>query len=376
MKEGKSLLDLAQELTRQHDSKRDFRTPTKDLTMVVNGINVTDDPDLELKGVGMFGIRDTAHAQLASHLKIPKEYYDRMRATKPALLAENVNEWLHATNETRLVRTLDGQARAFLSPRYRMIDNFDVASAALPAIQKAGCQVVSADVTDSRLYVSATTPKMQARIDAARANHPGSHSKPTEKIVVQMGITLSNSEIGYGSVRIEPLLFILACLNGAIVQDMAVRKFHIGRNTGSADEAYEVFKDDTIRADDQAFMLKMRDAVDAAFEEAKFQSIVERAQASTENRLEISAKAPISKVVEVTARSLKTTGDEANSIVSWLMRGNDLSQWGLSNAVTRMAQDVDSYDRSIELSRLGGDILNMPEPAWQKFSEEVAAVAA
>lgn len=373
MKAGKTLKDLAAELERQQKSKRDFRTPTRNLEMLVGETRRTE---LSLVGIDTFGIRDTAHAQIASHLKIPKEYYDRMRQERPTLLAENVNSWLHAKEETRLVRTLDGDARAFLSPRYRMIDNYDVASAALPAIQKAGCEVVSSDVTDSRLYVSATTPKMKAVIDAARANNPGSHQLVKERIVVQMGITLSNSEIGYGSVRIEPLLFILACLNGAIVQDMAIRKFHIGRNTGDASEAYEVFKDDTIRADDAAFMLKMRDAVAAAFEEAQFKSIVKRAQATTENRLEISAKAPIEKIVEVTARSLKTTQDEANSIVSWLMRGNDLSQWGLSNAVTRMAQDVESYDRSIELSRLGGDILNMPANAWGEYNDAIAEVAA
>lgn len=373
MKAGKTLMDLAAELERQQNSKRDFRTPTRNLKMVANE---NSSMGLQISGIATFGIRDTAHAQIASHLKIPKEYYDRMRHERPTLLAENVNAWLHAKEETRLVRTLDDSARAFLSPRYRMIDNYDVANAALPAIKKAGCEIVSSDVTDSRLYVSATTPKMRSVIEAARANNPGSHQLVKERIIVQMGITLSNSEIGYGSVRIEPLLFILACLNGAIVQDMAVRKFHIGRNTGDASESYEVFKDDTIRADDQAFMLKMRDAVAAAFEEVKFRSILERAQATTENHLEISAKAPIDKVVEVTARSLKTTQDEANSIVNWLMRGNDLSQWGLSNAVTRMAQDVESYDRSIELSRLGGDILNMPKIAWGQYSDAIAEVAA
>ena len=37
---------------------------------------------------------------------------------------------------------------------------------------------------------------------------------------------------------------------------------------GTDDEAIMVFKDDTLRADDQAFFLKVRDAVQAAVSEA------------------------------------------------------------------------------------------------------------
>jgi hypothetical protein len=37
--------------------------------------------------------------------------------------------------------------------------------------------------------------------------------------------------------------------------------------------------------------------------------------------------------------------------------GGDLTSWGLGNAVTRMAQDVPSYDRSTELESIGFEIM-------------------
>ena len=41
----------------------------------------------------LFGINNIAHGQIAEQAKIPKSYYDRMRAEAPHLLANNVNEW-------------------------------------------------------------------------------------------------------------------------------------------------------------------------------------------------------------------------------------------------------------------------------------------
>ena len=58
-----------------------------------------------------------------------------MLQEEPGLLADNVNRWLHKGEPTqRLLRTIDGRARAFLSNRYRCIDNFEIAQAVLPII--------------------------------------------------------------------------------------------------------------------------------------------------------------------------------------------------------------------------------------------------
>ena len=57
-----------------------------------------------------------------------------MRKEAPEPLATNVNEWFHNKPERRMIRTLDGQARAFLSDRYRRLDNYDLASTVLPIL--------------------------------------------------------------------------------------------------------------------------------------------------------------------------------------------------------------------------------------------------
>ena len=46
-----------------------------------------------------------------------------------------------------------------------------------------------------------------------------------------------------------------------------------------------------------------------------------------------------------------------------LIESNDLTLYGLSNAVTRHSQDVESYDRASELESIGYSILTMPPRA-------------
>lgn len=52
-----------------------------------------------------------------------------MRQEYPSLLDENINRWFQKTPERRMLRTLDGNIRAFLSDRYHRLDNLELAVA-------------------------------------------------------------------------------------------------------------------------------------------------------------------------------------------------------------------------------------------------------
>lgn len=150
MKAGRTLQSLAEELARQSTSRKDYLAPQGAIAAeVVDG-------DIRLDGLNgdLVAITPYAHGQFADHLGIPKRYYDRMRAEQPGLLASNLNTWLHAApGEKRMVRTLDGRARAFLSPKYRPLDNFDLADAVLPTLVGLGVEVLSAELTETRMYI-------------------------------------------------------------------------------------------------------------------------------------------------------------------------------------------------------------------------------
>ena len=183
------------------------------------------------------------HIQLAQMCDIPKKYYDKM-LDSPELLQRNVEHWLKNNNEKRMVRSLDGNIRAILSDKYRRLDNYDLAFNVLPMLQEADAEIESCDITDNKIYIKAITHKVQGEV--AKGD------------VVSAGVIISNSETGHGSLNIKPLIYRLVCKNGAIADDYAMRKYHVGRQ----DEMYQIeFKNDTLTAEDTAFWLKVRDLV-------------------------------------------------------------------------------------------------------------------
>lgn len=364
MKTGRTLVEIATELERQRNTRRDFVAPTPSLAMRVApapkaGEPIPATPSIELTGlpVGEVAISDYAHSQFAEHLAIPARYYDRMRREDPALLAVNANAWLgRLRTERRMVRTLDGRARAFLSNAYRPLDNFDLADTVLPVLTEKGCEIQSSELTDLRLYIKATLPGMRSEVKGSR----------TKGDVVEAGIVISNSEVGAGAVKVEPFVLRLVCMNGAIWPDASVKKYHVGRRD-SADAVRELLRDETKRLVDAGFWRTVRDVVAAAFDQEVFERIVGRMSLATADKIETT---DLEAVVEVTDRSLGLGMSEYNraSVMRHLIEGSDLSRWGLSNAITATANTVEDYELATRLERAGGTVIELPQTDWKSIS--------
>jgi hypothetical protein len=57
-------------------------------------------------------------------------------------------------------------------------------------------------------------------------------------------IVISNSEIGNGTLRVEPSVFTTWCTNLAVMAQAAMKKYHVGR-AFEADTNLEIFRDET-----------------------------------------------------------------------------------------------------------------------------------
>ncbi|KJH69787.1 DUF932 domain-containing protein [Aliterella atlantica] len=346
MKAGKTLSELALELERQSESKRDYIASTELLKMTDTGeMAIESDTRQEL------AITDIAHSQIASRLDIPAKYYQRMRSSAPELLAANVNEWFYQKPERRMVRTLDGQMRAYLSERYRRLDNYDLAEAVLPVLKEMGegLKIISTELTASRMYVKVINERVELEVKKGD--------------VVQAGMVISNSEVGLGSLKVEPLIYRLICANGMIAQDHSQKRYHVGRNAES-DEALELYRDETLKADDRAFFLKVQDTVRAAVDIAKFSTIVQRMREATEQKIEGN---PV-KAVELVSQRFNFNAGESSGVLQHLIQGGDLSAYGMLNAITRTSQDLDDYERATDLERDGSRVLSLPTSAWKEIA--------
>lgn len=354
MKAGKTLQELAAELERQQLAKKDLIVSTGVLSM-----DSRDDGRIALNVMGgqmiqHYDVGEIAHRQIGQFLKIPATYYDRMRREYPQLLTLNANGWFAKMPQSkRMLRTLDGTARALLSDRYRRIDNFEVASAVLPIISRMeGAGVESCELTDSRMYLKVVNPRVTAEIKKGD--------------IVQAGVLISNSEVGMGSVTVSPLIYRLVCSNGMIAEDGKLRKYHVGRANESRED-FSIYRNETIEADDKAFLMKLEDSVKAAVDQARFAAIVDKLRESTEATFQ---PQQVQQVVELASKEYGFTDSESSGILGHLAAGGDLSLYGLANAVTRQAQDVASYDRSTELEATGYRIITMAPSLWRNLTKE------
>jgi len=347
MKAGRTIQDLSAEIEQQMETKKDYVTDTRNLQMHYSesfGLR------LNIKGVGDFSLTSTGHRQLAGRLGIPQPYYRRMQQDDPLLLVNNANGWLAKEPKRRMVRTMEGNVRAFLSDKYRPLDNHDLCEAIFPELAASGMDLVSCEVTEKKLYLKAVSKEVQSEIKVGDA--------------VQAGVCITNSEVGLGHVRVDPLIYRLVCSNGMIVNDASLKQLHVGRTLDGDEGVEQFFRDETRKADDRAFWLKVRDVVRGTFESVRFEKLVDGLREGTKRLID---RDP-AEVVEVTQSRYDLSDDERGGVLHALIMGADLTQYGLANAITRASQDIEDYDRATELERVGGEIAVLPDAEWKEIA--------
>lgn len=354
MKQGRTLPAVLTELQRQNAAKQDFIGPAQSFTLEPDG-STFGIKHLNTGEQEVFGTTDLFHRQVGSALNIPAKYYDMMRQQKPELLAENVNAWFGDRDQSYMIRSMDygnGRvARALLSDRYRRIDNLEVASAVLPLFAgKEEMEVISTEVSESKLYLKILNRRLEMQVV------PGDY--------VQAGVVISNSEVGLGAVSVQPLVYRLVCTNGMVVNDFGERRAHVGRAAKALEDSFDIYTEETQLAEDHAFMLKLRDITMAVIEEARFAQIVGRLQDATHAKI----TGRVQDVIELTGKTYALNQPEQDCILNYLIQGGDLSLYGLSNAITRASQDVESYDRATALEGIGWQVATMPEAQWKEIN--------
>lgn len=345
------------EILRQDSLKLDVVADTRRISSVVAPVSedgpnqIVLDVDPQAGDVASFVLGPHARGQVASDLGIPKKYFDRMLAEAPTLLKSNVNHWLFNQPERRLVRGFKatpeggpfGTGRAFLSDRYRRLDNIEIAKRLFPVFDEIeGLTFHQAQLTDTKFYLRALLPSLEREIKVGDA--------------VQAGVEIRNSEVGSGALVIQPFVLRLICTNGMTVNDFAARKLHVGKRI--EDETF--YSDEAVEADDNAFWLVARDNLRSALTEVRFEEIVARlAEIVHGDKIQ----APIAATEQLQQRFGLTDG-EREAVLRNLVSEGDLSQWGLLNAVTATAKEVDDFDRQADLEALGWDIAQLDSKQW------------
>jgi hypothetical protein len=366
MKTGLNLQQLAAELDRQNQAKQDFVVDEREVTLLpgVEGESEVSRPSIHLPNGNDYTIKRDAVArrQIGDHLKIPAKFWDHLEDGHQPLLAHTVNTLFRERgDQTRnmMVRAFDfgdGEsriARAFLSDRYLRRDNAQVAEAALKVLKEVpDVRIPSAQITDRYMHITAIAPKVQGEVKVGD--------------VVQAGLRIRNSEVGWGALSVEPILYRLWCDNGCTTGEVTrvFRIVHSGPQIDS-DETLRVLSNETLQKDDEAFFAKLADVMRAAVDETIFNDALVQMRLAAESKKMEKPK----EAMEELAKTFQIGEGESDSILGHLIEGGDLTAYGALNAVTRTAHDVESYDRAMELEEVGGKILAMAgTPKWDRIA--------
>lgn len=358
MKTDLTLIQLAQKIQEQANLRRDFVSDTRNIRVTPNAnlIVETDRNQFE------FCPTNYTYGQIATVTGVPTKYVRRLQAEAPALLAENLNHWFADNPSRHMVRTLGSNARAFLSDSYQPIDNDQIAELLLPKLLEMGdrarLQFASMSVTDRKLYIKLTTDRLQGAVAVGDE--------------VRGGMVVTNSEIGQGRVSIHPFIERLICTNGLTRNDLGMAKTHVGRKIGFSGEVN--YSDATLRLNDELLVSALNDAIAHCLNPETFERILGDMRAAAARPIE----GDVPKAVEVASEQYGFTKIECESILDRLINDPNcgMSQWGLVNAVTRTAEDLEDYDRASELEAIGGKMLMMGANAWKRLASKPTAALA
>jgi len=338
-----SLTELASELERQKKNRYDIIVPSNNLIVVNDGDKIKMDVPQVDGTTKQHNITNWAHNQISNKTGIPKRYYDKMREEgKLDLLADNINTWM-PDKEKRMVRVLDNNVRALLSSRYRVIDNYDIMMLSLEQFKymmnkkNISIDIKSQNLTETNLYIKATSPDLTGEVFKFRNKTEPVHG----------GIIIQNSEVGAGSFQVKPFINVLVCQNG-LIGEHAFKRVHIGRDRGTG---FVNWSEDTQRLEDETLWAKIRDMIQSTFNPEIFHKWMDEINEVSTIEVEKPSKA-IDNVIKHYNINKGMKDDLLNQFAK-----ETPTQWGVSMAMTQVAQKTDSYEDQIKMEKIGADLL-------------------
>jgi hypothetical protein len=364
-----NLKEIVENLQQQNLAKRDFVVPAKFIKMVNSNLVVVNENKLDdfgkmLVETGItledspfemisLSVLDSCHSQLAQRLDIPKRYYDKMLSEELnySVLDHNVSHWLSLKKTNYMIRTFidkeekTGIARAVLSDRYNVLDNYDVMLATLDAIRESGINVKieSGDITDTKFYIRFICPDVELEAPDLLKNYRVPNGNKGSNGIIS-GFVISNSETGNGKFSISPRALVLACSNGMIFKDDAFEKTHLG---AKMDEYSTIdWSEETRQKNYELVCSQVKDAIKMYASKDYLGSKIHELIAKGNREL----KHPIETVRNV-SKFLSISEEKEQNILNYFIKSGDTNAFGVTQALTFFAHQNCSPEERYEIEK-------------------------
>ena len=367
--QDRTLSRFIETIQEQENRKQDFLANTAHLqfrTIAENDSEPTSQLIMEASGglpTTILDCNKVARDQIASKAGIDVRSFERFRTHYPLEFDALINQVFQREPAQRMIRTyMDsgnrGTARAVVSDKFKTFDNIHLVKAALPQLLDSDAQwkIVNGDVTDMRMYL-----RLKCEVITGEGAAVGD--------LMALGIGLSNSEVGHGSVNIFQMFWTLMCLNGMQTGNNH-RSTHITSARAETD-TWGFLTDEAKDADNHALELKVRDLVGGLASRDSFNEVIEKMRLASEDTI---AGSP-NQAVEALGKVLQLTKKDTRNVLDGLLTtigqagyaGNPVSRATMVNAVTAVANQAQP-DEVDDWQRLGGRVLDLPKSDWQRVA--------
>tara|TARA_A100001201_G_scaffold137584_1_gene127611 strand:+ start:372 stop:1421 length:1050 start_codon:yes stop_codon:yes gene_type:complete len=344
MKKGHDIRNVVQQINNDVKSKKDYIVTLNALEVTTSNntypnLEFTDAPD-------QYSLTDHSMNQLCGKLEIGTQYLRKCLPVSQELVAHNLNFWIKNTKSKELmVRTIERDsdelpniARAVCSNRYKRIDNDVVVTHSLNKLMDLGLDIKYVNYDRDTLNVTAVNPKVEGEV--------------SEGDVVQSGVTITNSEIGSGSLMIQPFIYRLVCTNGMVAPRYLNRFYskHVGKIIidPSQDDQYITIID------------KMQKQIDLVNDNEVWKESFQKLQDSTKQTINSHQIVELAKKQGVTESERAQIFERLNHYVGDTFT---TTKYDLANAITNLGNDEEKSDqRARFFQELGGLIVFAHNP--------------
>jgi hypothetical protein len=360
-----SIEQIVTELRRQVDNRHDFVIDTREIAV---GISYDGDPVIipatdsarDFVPRDGYPLLDSALMQVGGRAcegGIPSRFLKRVWDDNPYRTSDFLTGLMHDDGNRRLIRVLDGNVRAFLSNKFKCIDNLAIAEKAMNVAISHNAVPIEASVTDSKMRLRFVSKQIgealqRVRDDNQKSWFAGGLGKQTalSKVAAQSwgelpgdtvhpALGFSNSETGHGGCDLDGGILLGACFNLAWVRKM-IHEVHLG---AALDEG--VFSQDTAIKHADLVYAKINDAVDSYFTADSFAKVI----AGYDDAQKSEIRAPsVACRVAITASDALNESDLDNLLSFFVQQPGSTNEFNLGQAVSRLAQEVEP-DRANEL---------------------------
>jgi hypothetical protein len=365
-----TLQNLLLQVQEQANKQQDFLAPTDQLQLMTgdrgDGSKVSQ---IILEQTGgmptqILSANDVAFDQIAQRAGIDVRTARRLQQHYSTEFDGLINAIWQKEPAVRMLRTFNttgttGVARAFVSDKFKTFDNVHLLSSALPQLMESDAQwkVVNGQVTDKRLYL-----RLKSEVITGEGAGVGD--------IMALGLGMSNSEVGCGSINVYQMYWTLACLNG-MQTEKRTRKSHITSSRGDS-ETWGLLTDEAKDADNHSLSLQVRDLTAAYASRESFDEVLDKMRTARSDVISGSPQAAVESLGKVLSLTKKDTASVLDGLLATIGQsgyaGQPVSRATLINAVTAVAHKVEA-DNVDDWQILGGRVLDLPRSDWRRVAE-------